>query len=146
MNIEDFQLTGNTMKSYRRYTCSAAGHASIVQESRVGRKYAGADRDVFVCSTLIESASRSLGPVGLLFRETVVVVVRKGTALASGGETAVVENYWCVNRCDDGKKNALMFREKAYVGLAIKGWDVKLALFSERVENALFDEARNRKL
>ncbi|KAF1773466.1 hypothetical protein GQ600_14014 [Phytophthora cactorum] len=70
-------------------------------------------------------SSRSLGSLGLLFQETVVVVVRKGQTLVSGQETTVIESYLWATRCDDGKEIALKFRDAVFVDLAIEGWNKK---------------------
>ncbi|KAG3194102.1 hypothetical protein PC128_g9673 [Phytophthora cactorum] len=141
--VQDTQQTDDLITSYVNYTCNTAGHPSFIQESRVGRKYVEADRIVFVVRCLIQPSSRSLGSLGLLFQETVVVVVRKGQTLVSGQETTVIESYLWVTRCDDGKEIALKFRDAVFVDLAIEGWNKKISLYSERIENILFDDALN---
>ncbi|GMF34594.1 unnamed protein product [Phytophthora lilii] len=82
---------------------------------------------------------RSLGVLGLLSQETVVIVVRKGQALASGQETTIIESYLKVTRSDDGKKTAVKFRDAVFVDGAIKGWSDKLSNYRDRVENILFE-------
>ncbi|KAG2846169.1 hypothetical protein PC113_g18026 [Phytophthora cactorum] len=141
--VQDTQQTDAIITSYMNYTCNAAGHSSFVQESRVGRKYVEADRVVFVFRCLTQPSSRSLGPLGLFFQETVVIVVRKGPTMASGQETTVIESYLWATRCDDGKEIALIFRDAVFVDIAIEGWNKKLSLYSERIENILFDDALN---
>ncbi|POM69731.1 Hypothetical protein PHPALM_13952 [Phytophthora palmivora] len=138
--IQNTQQFESVFKSYLSYTCNAAGHSSFVQESRVGRKYIEDDRVVFICRGVAEPRTRSLTSLGLLFQETVVMVVRKGQALASGQETAVIESYLWITRCDDNKEAALKFRDTVFVDIAIKGWNKKLSLYSERIENILFDD------
>ncbi|OWZ20199.1 hypothetical protein PHMEG_0005412 [Phytophthora megakarya] len=140
MCTQDTQHSESVFKSYVSYTCNAAGQSAFVQESRVGRKYVEDSRVVFVCRGLTEPRTRSLGSLGLLFQETVVIVVRNGQTLASGQETAVIESYLWVTRCDDDLETGLKFRDPIYVDIAIKGWNKKLSLYSERIENILFDE------
>ncbi|KAK1935803.1 hypothetical protein P3T76_010497 [Phytophthora citrophthora] len=142
-NQDAQQPSDDIFRSYVSYTCNAAGHSSFVQESRVSRRYVEEDRVVFICRGLTIPSSRSLGSLGLLFQETVVIVVQPGQALASGTETAVIESYLWVRRCDDGKESALKFRAPAFVDIAITGWNKKLSLYSERIENNLFDSALN---
>ncbi|KAL3670620.1 hypothetical protein V7S43_003812 [Phytophthora oleae] len=138
---QDAQQSDDVFRSYVSYTCNAAGHLSFVQESRVSRRYIEEDRVVFVCRGVTDPSSRSLGSLGLLFQETVVFVVRQGQRLASGTDTAVIESYLWVRRCDDGKETALKFRDATFVDIAVQGWNKKLSLYSERIENHLFDVA-----
>ncbi|KAG1712891.1 hypothetical protein DVH05_000626 [Phytophthora capsici] len=133
----------DVFRSYVSYTCNAAGHSSFVQESRVARRFIEKDRVVFICRGLADPSSRSLGSLGLRFQETVIMVVRQGQALASGAETAVIESYLWVRRCDDGMETALKFRDSTFVDIAIEGWNKKLSLYNERIENKLFDTALN---
>ncbi|KAL4165829.1 hypothetical protein KRP22_014539 [Phytophthora ramorum] len=142
MCVQDTQQTDDVTTSHAQYACTAAGHASFVQERRAARRYVEDDRVVFVCRDVIEPTSRSLGCLGLLFQETVVIVVRKGQALASGGGTATIEKYLWTTRCDEGKEAALMFRGAAYMELAINGWNRRFSNLTERLENILFDDAR----
>ncbi|ETP11596.1 hypothetical protein F441_12886 [Phytophthora nicotianae CJ01A1] len=141
--VHDTQQTEDTITSYMNYTCNASGHASFVQESGVARKYVEHDRVLFISSNLVEPTIRSHGALALSFQETVVTVVRMGNTLASGQETAVIESYLWVDRRDDGREIALKFRDAAFVDIAIDGWNKKLSLYSERIENILFDDALN---
>ncbi|ETP39723.1 hypothetical protein F442_12817 [Phytophthora nicotianae P10297] len=141
--VHDTQQTEDTITSYMNYTCKASGHASFVQESGAARKYVEHDRVLFISSNLVEPTIRSHGALGLSFQETVVTVVRMGNTLASGQETAVIESYLWVDRRDDGREIALKFRDAAFVDIAIDGWNKKLSLYSERIENILFDDALN---
>ncbi|KAE9347349.1 hypothetical protein PF008_g7839 [Phytophthora fragariae] len=138
---QDTKPTETAMTSYMSYTCNAAGHSTYVQERRVARKYVEPDRSVFVGRALIDPTSRSVGFLGLLFQESLVVVVRRGEPLASGQEISVIESYMWVTRCDDGKEEAVKFREPLFTDLAVNGWDRKLSLFSQTIENILFDGA-----
>ncbi|KAJ8577508.1 hypothetical protein ON010_g1695 [Phytophthora cinnamomi] len=138
--VQDVKLTDSVITSYMSYTCNAAGHSSYVQERRVARKYVEADRSVFVSRSLTDPTSRSAGFLGLLFQESLVVVVRRGQPLASGQKTSVIECYLWVTRCDDGKEEAVQFRKPKFTDLAVSGWDSKLSLLSQRIENILFDE------
>ncbi|KAG7378385.1 hypothetical protein PHYPSEUDO_010137 [Phytophthora pseudosyringae] len=143
MCTQHSEQTEDVSTSSMSYTCSAAGHSVFVQERRIGRRYIEDDRVVFVCRCLTEPSSRSLGSHGLLYQETVVIVVRRGQTLASGEDTSVIESYLSVTRCDDGKETTLKFRAPTFVNLAINGWSKKLSLYSDRIENILFDDALN---
>ncbi|ETM46049.1 hypothetical protein L914_09009 [Phytophthora nicotianae] len=140
MCAQDTQQSEDIVTMYINYTCNAAGHSLNMQERRVGRKYVEEDRVVFVFVCLAELSSRSLGPLGLSFKEPSAVVVRKGPRLASGQETAVIETYVRWTRCDDGKEIASQFRGAAFVDSVFEPLNKRVSLFSARVENILFED------
>ncbi|OWZ04033.1 hypothetical protein PHMEG_00024142 [Phytophthora megakarya] len=138
---EETHHTNSMIKTIIGYTCTAANASVYVKEMRVARKYVEQTQVLFVCRAVSLIVGKSGNPYGLRIEETMVISVKKADGLTTANETAVVNTYLCAARYDNGEKKTIPFRNKSFVDIAVKGWDCKLTLLNQRIENILFDEA-----
>ncbi|RLN21168.1 hypothetical protein BBJ28_00025075 [Nothophytophthora sp. Chile5] len=138
----DTQQTDDTVTNYICFMCAAGTVSALLQVREVARKYVTEDRATFICRSVMEPTPiGENGAVGLKFRETMSVVVKRGEPLASGQETTIIESHLCATRHDEGIETARKFREAAYVDIAIDGWEHTLSISNQGIENFLFEEA-----
>ncbi|KAL4156878.1 hypothetical protein PRNP1_005904 [Phytophthora ramorum] len=139
---KEFQQTTETSKSCVGFTCAERGlAASYVLEQRVARKYVEGDRTVFISRTIADPTTREPWPSNMKFSETMSIVVKVGSRLASGQETTIIESYLSVARYVEGGPAVAYQHWPAYVDLAANGWDRKVTFNSQEIENLLFEES-----
>ncbi|KAG1688190.1 hypothetical protein DVH05_003972 [Phytophthora capsici] len=138
---EEYHQTQNATTTYMyiSFVCSLGGTTAYMQEHGVAQKFVEEQRTLFVGQKLLEPAGNKPGFFrGLRFHETMRVVVRSGLPLASKQETAFIETHLAVSRIDDGSKESMAFRASNVVNLAVQGWDRKLSMRKQEIENLLF--------
>ncbi|ETN16502.1 hypothetical protein PPTG_05701 [Phytophthora nicotianae INRA-310] len=135
---QDTQQTTNTCISRVGFTCTGIGLASYVLERRVSRKYVEKNRTVFISRTIIEPTTEEHWTSSVRFSETMATVVRAGSLLSSGQETAIIESHISSSKCCDP---IALQRWPLYLKATADGWESKISFYNQEIENVLFEGA-----